>query len=140
MKNKVGKGTIPEGTSYKYVVLKNCDFSDHADEITTITGNGMEPLYHDGDKILIEYCDEIAVGEVGAFELPDIGLVIRYKSAAGLRRLNPDVDDKILSEEGGLVIGRVIGKVTPDMIPTDEERDLYLEALEEKKKHPEWFE
>ena len=140
MKKGVRKKTTPEDTSYKQVVLKDCAFSDRADEIATITGSGMEPLYHDGDQIFIEYCNEIAVGEVGVFDLPDIGPVIRYKSAAGLCRLNPDADDKILSEEGGRVIGRVLGRVTPEMIPTDEERDLYFEALREKENHPEWFE
>lgn len=89
----------------------------------------MEPLYHYGDSVLIEYCDEVAVGEVGVFELPDVGIVIRFKASDGLRRLNPSCEDKLLSEEGAIVIGRVVGKVTPDMIPTDEEKRQAQEFL-----------
>ncbi len=110
---------------------------DESDEMMNIKGNGMEPLYSDGDRVLVKYCDTIAEGEVGAYDYPDMGLIIRYKGKDGLRRLNPDCDDKILSEESAVVIGKVLCKITPDMIPTPKEREDYirligLNGLEEK--------
>lgn len=134
MKKQIGKGTIPEGSQYTTVVLKGIENYQHSNEIITITGNGMEPLYCDGDRLFVAYCDEIRVGEVGVFEFPDTGIVIRYKAEDGLRRINPACDTSPISEEGSMVIGRVLGKITPDMIPTPEEEKLYREACALKNK------
>lgn len=41
----------PRGTSY----------------VAPISGDSMEPTYHDGDKLFIRACEEIAVGQIGVF-------------------------------------------------------------------------
>lgn len=35
--------------------------------IAPVSGNSMEPTYHDGDKLFIRSCPEIEVGQVGVF-------------------------------------------------------------------------
>ena len=43
--------------------------------------------------------------------------------------LNPDYDDIFPYEEGAKLIGRVVGKIESDMIPSANEQSLYLEAV-----------
>lgn len=56
-------------------------YSDHtdknADEIFTVSGDSMEPQFHDSDKVLVQYCPEIKYGDIGAFYVPGIGGVIK---------------------------------------------------------------
>ncbi len=35
--------------------------------IAPVSGNSMEPTYHDGDKLFIHSCEQIEVGQVGVF-------------------------------------------------------------------------
>ena len=73
------KGTLKAALLYRSAAV------DESDEMMNIKGNGMEPLYSDGDRVLVKYCDTIAEGEVGAYDYPDMGLIIRYKGKDGLR-------------------------------------------------------
>ena len=41
----------PRGTSY----------------VVTVSGDSMEPTYHDGDKLFIRSCEEIELGQIGVF-------------------------------------------------------------------------
>lgn len=47
-----------------------------------------------------------------------------------LHSLNPDYDDIFPYEDGAKIIGKALGVVTADMIPTTPQRNLFLEALE----------
>lgn len=128
-RNQLFRDTITEGSLPQSILLVRTPVSERADEITSITGSGMEPMYSDGDRVFVEKCAEIAVGEIGIFEFPDAGRVIRYKTASGLHRINPECEDFVLNEQCGRVIGRVLGKITPDMLPTPEEEMQYYEAI-----------
>ncbi len=61
-KNTDKKGTLKAALLYKNAAV------DELDEMMNIRGNGMEPIYYDGDRVLVKYCDTIAEGEVGAYE------------------------------------------------------------------------
>ena len=47
-----------------------------------------------------------------------------------MHSLNPNYDDIFPYEDGAKIIGKVLGVVTADMIPTNPQRNLFLEALE----------
>ena len=111
--------------AYTEMLIKKSQLSEQANAVFTIAGHGMEPMYRDGEQVFVQFCDKIAIGEVGIFEFPDIGPVIRYKAASGLHRINPDCEDTVLDDRSALVYGKVLGRVTPDMIPTPEEERLY---------------
>lgn len=41
--------------------------AEQADFVISVCGDGMEPTYHDGDKVFVEKCDSVEVGEIGIF-------------------------------------------------------------------------
>ena len=101
-----------------------------ADEIITVCGQSMEPQFHDGDRVLVQYCSELSYGDIGIFYVPGMGGVIKQVAHDRLHSLNPDFDDIFPYEDGAKIIGRVLGKITADMIPDANEQALYLEARE----------
>ena len=101
-----------------------------ADEIITVCGQSMEPQFHDGDRVLVQYCSELSYGDIGIFYVPGMGGVIKQVAHDRLHSLNPDFDDIFPYEDGAKIIGRVLGKITADMIPDADEQGLYLEARE----------
>lgn len=97
---------------------------EQADEVFTVNGESMEPLFHNGDHVLVQYCKEIKNGEIGAFYVPGHGGVIKQALHDRLHSINQAYDD-IIPYEGAQVIGRVLCRITKDMIPTPEERMQY---------------
>ena len=113
-------------------VLYNSHAVSEADEIITVCGQSMEPQFHDGDKVLVQYCSELSYGDIGIFYVPGMGGVIKQVAHDRLHSLNPDFDDIFPYEDGAKVIGRVLGKITADMVPDTADRALYLEARESR--------
>lgn len=101
-----------------------------ADEIMTVNGQSMEPKFHDGDRILVQYCTDLCYGDIGIFYVPGMGGVIKQVAHDRLHSLNPTFDDIFPCEDGAKIIGRVLGKITDDMIPSPDEQALYREAQE----------
>ena len=129
----------PDYPESEEVILYDSPTVSQADEIITVSGASMEPKFFSGDKVLVKYCSDIQNGDIGCFYVPGIGGVIKQKAYDRLHSLNPKFDDIIVNEEGATIIGLVLGRITNDMIPSAEEQELFLEALEEQKAHPEWF-
>ena len=76
-----------------------------------ISGNSMEPKYHDGDILLVEEAESIEVGELGIFMLDGNGY---FKKFGGDRliSLNEEYGDILLRDYAEAVCcGRVIGKL-----------------------------
>lgn len=113
-------------------VLYNSHAVSAADEIITVCGQSMEPQFHDGDKVLVQYCSELNYGDIGIFYVPGMGGVIKQVAHDRLHSLNPDFDDIFPYEDGAKVIGRVLGRITADMVPDTADRALYLEARESR--------
>ena len=101
-----------------------------ADEIITVNGDSMEPQFHHGDRVLVQYCETLNYGDIGIFYVSGYGGVIKQVAHDRLHSLNPDYDDIFPYEEGAKIIGKVLGVVTTDMIPTNPQRNLFIEALE----------
>lgn len=110
-----------------------------ADEIFMVSGDSMNPQFFNGDRVLVQYTEEIRVGDIGIFYVPGVGGVIKQKMNDRLHSLNPDYDDIIVHEEGAKPIGRVLCKIEPGMIPDIEDQNLFLEAMELKREQPEIF-
>ncbi len=76
-----------------------------------ISGNSMEPKYHDGDIILVEEAETVEIGELGVFILDGNGYFKKY-GGDRLISLNPEYGDVLLRDYAEAVCcGRVIGKL-----------------------------
>ncbi len=125
-----GSGTDwPEYPEREEVILYDSPMVSRADEIITVTGKSMEPLFDDGDRVLVEHCTDLRNGDVGIYYVPGMGGVIKQKAYDRLHSVNPDFDDIFPYEEGAVVVGRVLGKIEKEMLPGYEEQALYREAV-----------
>lgn len=76
-----------------------------------ISGNSMEPKYHDGDILLVEDTDSVEIGELGIFVLDGNGYFKKY-GGDRLISLNSDYGDILLRDYAETVCcGRVVGKL-----------------------------
>ena len=62
-----GTGNFLETERPDEILVKECSEAEDADYVIPISGDSMEPTYHDGDKVFVEKCDSVEIGEVGIF-------------------------------------------------------------------------
>lgn len=87
--------------------------SESADFCLTITGNSMEPIYYDGDVVLVKKQDFVERGQIGIFTIENNGYIKKF-GGDRLISLTDAYDDIMFSDYdpdsircNGLVIGRV---------------------------------
>lgn len=101
-----------------------------------VNGNSMEPLYHNGDILLIEPTCKIDVGEIGIFIIGDESYVKKLGKGK-LISLNAGYGDILLTEYSKCM-GRVIDKISKYPELSDEDanalREGMLAAQTQKKK------
>lgn len=82
-----------------------------ADYALRISGNSMEPKFHNGDILLVQSCDSIEVGELGIFILDGAGYFKKFDGDR-LLSLNPVYAPIPLKDFTDIqCAGRVIGKM-----------------------------
>ena len=74
-----------------------------------VNGNSMEPVYHDGDTLLIEMTEEIEIGEIGIFLVNNESYVKKLGDKE-LISLNPKYNNIPLTENSRCM-GKVIDKL-----------------------------
>lgn len=122
------------GGAMNRILVRNTDETYACDEILTITGDSMEPDYHDGDRVLVEHTERIQPGEVGIFVIAGEGVIKVYQED-GLYPLNPSYEVIHPTEDDNArCVGRVIGVLTPDMLPTRDEQIMIDELNAERRK------
>ena len=116
-----------------YVYVRSDRNACRADEIITVTGNSMEPTFHDGDDLFIEHTESIEPGEIGIFIANGDGFVKEYQPD-GLHSHNPEYPVLRFSEGDDVrCVGRVLGIVEPEQYATDAELEMLEEIRREKK-------
>lgn len=82
-----------------------------ADFALRISGNSMEPKFHNGDILLVQNCESVEVGELGIFILDGAGYFKKFDGDR-LLSLNPIYAPIPLSDFADVqCAGRVIGKM-----------------------------
>ena len=67
MPASAGTGNILDSDLAEELLVPESAEAEQADFVISVGGDSMEPTYHDGDKIFVEKCDAIGIGEVGIF-------------------------------------------------------------------------
>lgn len=94
----------------KRIDIPNIPKYRKADYAIGVNGNSMEPLYYDGDTLLIEMTEEIEIGDIGIFRI-DNESYVKKLGKTELISLNPNANNVPLNESAGCM-GKVIGKLS----------------------------
>lgn len=80
-----------------------------ANIIIKVSGDSMEPLYHDGDALLVQRKAEVEQGEIGVFIIDGCGY-IKKLGHNELISVNPEYDNITLTSDNAAVcFGKVVG-------------------------------
>lgn len=113
---RVSAGTgfnLPEGDDWEMIDIPDTPEARRADFAITIKGNSMEPVYFDGDIVLVKQQPAVELGEIGIFNIENNGYIKKF-GGDRLISLNDTYDDIILSEydeDCNHCLGKVIGRV-----------------------------
>ena len=130
--DKVCAGTGLELTAdgaCETLFVPDCPETREADAVVTVSGHSMEPLYADGDDLLIRYTGELRPGEIGIFTVDGEGTVKEYRPD-GLYPRNPAYPVIPAASSADMrCVGRVLGVVTRSMAPDRRHRAVLQELL-----------
>ena len=62
-----GTGNFLENEVPEQILVKESAEAEEADYVIPVSGDSMDPTYHDGDKVFVEKCSSVNIGEVGIF-------------------------------------------------------------------------
>ena len=106
-----GPGVYLDDTATEEISIPDNDKTKSADFALKISGNSMEPKYHNGDILLVQDADFVEVGELGVFILDGNGYFKKY-GGDRLISLNEEYGDILLKDYAEVVCcGRVTGKL-----------------------------
>lgn len=74
-----GTGNFLDSDHYTTVEI-GAENADGADFAVTISGDSMEPVFHDHDMVLVHQQDTIENGEIGIFALNDNAYIKKFRS------------------------------------------------------------
>lgn len=106
-----GVGVYLDDSQAERVSIPNNEKTAEADYALRISGNSMEPKYHNGDILLVQNAESVEVGEAGIFLLDGNGFFKIY-GGDRLISLNPDYGPILLKDFADVQCrGRVIGRI-----------------------------
>lgn len=62
-----GTGNFLDSDLADELLVPESSEAEQAYFVISVGGDSMEPTYHNGDKVFVEKCDSVDVGEVGIF-------------------------------------------------------------------------
>lgn len=109
-----GTGTYLGPEAFETIYVQDNDLTRRASFGVPVSGDSMEPRYHNGDILVVEGAEEIEPGEIGVFSVDGSGYV-KELGDGELISLNPAYDP-IPMTESTWCHGRVIGVLDPEWI------------------------
>ncbi len=111
-------------TIYLYRTLEN----EQGDCVFTVSGDSMEPVFHNGDKVLVQrfpHCPPLEPGDVGAFITGNETYIKEYRKD-GLHSYNKRYKTmKFTDDDKVYIIGKVLKRLTPSDIVSFEDSLRY---------------
>lgn len=62
-----GTGSFLETEEPDEIWVRETPEAENADYVIPISGESMNPTFHDGDRVFVEKCDSVGIGEIGIF-------------------------------------------------------------------------
>ena len=93
------------------IVVKECSEAEVADYVIPISGDSMEPTYHDGDNVFVEKCDTVEEGEVGIFIVNGDAYIKELGNKCLISHNSAYKPIKLGSSDSVYCCGRVLGVV-----------------------------
>ena len=62
-----GTGNFLDSEFAEELLVPESDIAEQADFVISVGGDSMEPIFHNGDKVFVEKCDSVDIGEIGIF-------------------------------------------------------------------------
>ena len=109
-----GTGVYLGPEEFEIIYVAENELTLRGDFAVPVSGNSMEPTYHDSDILIIEATEDIPVGKIGLFTMDGEGYV-KERGENTLLSLNPQYDP-IPMREGIRCNGLVIGILDPQWI------------------------
>ena len=106
-----GTGNFLETETPDEILVKECSEAEAADFIIPIRGDSMEPTYHDGDKVYVEKCDSIEIGEIGIFVVNGDAYIKELGNRCLISHNSAYKPIKLGSSDSVYCCGRVLGVV-----------------------------
>lgn len=73
-----GTGVFLDGDNFEMVSFPETTIPSGADFGIRVSGDSMEPVYHDGQIVWVQQCDHVAIGQVGIFVYDGEGYIKAY--------------------------------------------------------------
>lgn len=113
----------------EYFFVRKNGYNEKADAVVRVSGASMEPLYHNGDLLYIQYADYADDGEDVVCSTADGAVVKRLKNRK-LYSLNKELPFGEKNEDDHVrVIGRVLGVVSSDELPNEDDIPILEELM-----------
>lgn len=109
-----GRGIYLGPEAFETIMVVENDLTKRALFCVPVSGDSMEPLYHNGDTLIIERNECMSIGSIGVFTLNGEGFV-KELGRGELISLNPEYDP-IPYDESLIQNGEVIGVLDPEWI------------------------
>lgn len=110
LRASAGTGNLLEDEILRTVKVIASPEARKADIIIEIDGNSMNPIYQDGDKVLVRLQPAVEIGEIGIFIMDGNGYIKEFAKDR-LISVNPEYDDIYPSEYSDFrCVGKVLGK------------------------------
>lgn len=108
------------------IYLYSNELIDKADYVFTVNGESMEPVYHNGDMVLVEKSKDIGYGEVGAFLIGNEAF-IKESQKDGLHSYNKRYKTMKFTEDDSVqIIGRVIGVIDASDFASQRDTEIFM--------------
>ena len=120
---------IRDITEAETIYLHDTPLLHRADYLYQVNGDSMEPTFHNGDIVFVEYIPHgapLQFGEIGAFAVGNECYIKEYQPD-GLHSHNKRYPVMRFDDDASVyLIGRVLGQVDSGLIASDQEIRRYL--------------
>ena len=106
-----GTGNFLDDETPDEIWVKDCDEAEAADYVIPISGDSMEPTFHDGDKVFVEKCETVQEGEIGIFVLNGDAYIKELGERCLISHNETYQPIKIGSHDSIFCCGKVLGVV-----------------------------